>query len=545
MAIDWAQLSVCSWAGLADTNRQSNIFQTKLAGIKQIPDNHQGFDVAIKHKADVQLPELVFTGGGDLAADRKVLRLAGEGRLLKLYQGVYTSNLDSPPETVVLRHWANIVSHLLPQGVLSYRSGFDAKPVGGFVYVTRGNRLRTLDLPGLSVKVIPGPGAVEGDTPYKNLFLASQARWLLENMATGRGVSERVLAQEAIEVELDKLLSIRGEYRFNQLRDACRTLAAKLGREKEFKRLDGIMGALLGTHESKKLHGKQALARAAGRPHDPDRLKLFDMLFSRLRTEVLPETVASAEAGVARENFAFFESYFSNYIEGTTFLVSEAEEIVFEGKLIPNRTEDSHDILGTFQAAMRAPWRNQPASSPDDFLHWLKSVNALVMQSRVDKNPGEWKNQNNQAGSTLFVSYELVQGTLREGFERIQALEDPLARALMTMFVISEVHPFKDGNGRTARLAMNCVLSAAGHSRIIVPTVYREDYLLPLKSLSNHADATPYIRAMTRIQAWTAAFDYAQPRNKLYEGLKRCNAFEEDLRNYQLVFPETKAGTQQ
>ena len=406
--------------------------------------------MAIKHKADVQLPELVFTGGGDLAADRKVLRLAGEGRLLKLYQGVYTSNLDSPPETVVLRHWANIVSHLLPQGVLSYRSGFDAKPVGGFVYVTRGNRLRTLDLPGLSVKVIPGPGAVEGDAPYKNLFLASQARWLLENMATGRGVSERVLAQEAIEVELDKLLSIRGEYRFNQLRDACRTLAAKLGREKEFKRLDGIMGALLGTHESKKLHGKQALARAAGRPHDPDRLKLFDMLFSCLRTEILPETVASAEAGVARENFAFFESYFSNYIEGTTFLVSEAEEIVFEGKLIPNRTEDSHDILGTFQAAMRAP-RNQPASSPDDFLHWLKSVNALVMQSRVDKNPGEWKNQNNQAGSTLFVSYELVQGTLREGFER----------------------------------------------------------------------------------------------NKLYEGLKRCNAFEEDLRNYQLVFPETKAGTQQ
>lgn len=67
---------------------------------------------------------------------------------------------------------------------------------------------------------------------------------------------------------------------------------------------------------------------------------------------------------------------------------------------------------------------------------------------------------------------------------------------------------------------------------------------MPLKSLSNHADATPYVRAMTRIQAWTAAFDYAQPRSKLYEGLKRCNAFEEDLRNYRLVFPETKAGAQ-
>ena len=70
---------------------------------------------------------------------------------------------------------------------------------------------------------------------------------------------------------------------------------------------------------------------------------------------------------------------------------------------------------------------------------------------------------------------ELVPGTLCDAFERIQALADPVARALMTMFVVSEVHPFMDGNGRTARLAMNSVLSSAGLSRIILPTVCRED----------------------------------------------------------------------
>lgn len=89
------------------------------------------------------------------------------------------------------------------------------------------------------------------------------------------------------------------------------------------------MGALLGTHESKKLRSHQAIARAAGRPYDPARLELFDALFSRLRTETFPELPDTATAGLARENFAFFEAYFSNYIEGTTFLVSEAEEIVF------------------------------------------------------------------------------------------------------------------------------------------------------------------------------------------------------------------------
>lgn len=497
--------------------------------------------MAIKQKTDISLPEILLTGEGNPTADRQVLRLLAEGQLRKLYQGIYTSNLTSPPETIVLRHWAKIASHLLPGGVLSYRSGHDAKPVEGRLYVTRGNRPRTLELPGLAIKIIPGQGAAEGDTPYKRLFLASQPRWLLENLATGRGVSERVLPQDVLEAELDKMLSIRGEDRFNQLRDACRTLADTLGREKEFKRLDAIMGALLEADENKKRYGKQGLTRAAGRSHDPDRLALFDTLFSRLRSEALPEVAATAEAGVARENFAFFEAYFSNYIEGTTFLVSEAEEIVFEGRLIPNRLEDAHDLLGTFQSAMHQPWRDQPANTADDFLHWLKSVNALVMQSRPDKHPGEWKSRNNQAGATPFVAPELVQGALREGFERIQALEDPLARALMTMFVVSEVHPFLDGNGRTARLAMNCVLSAAGQSRIIVPTVSREDYLQPLKRLSGHADATPYLRTMLRLHDWTAAFDYTQPRHLLYEAFKRSNAFETDFRNFRLVFPEPNA----
>jgi Fic family protein len=44
------------------------------------------------------------------------------------------------------------------------------------------------------------------------------------------------------------------------------------------------------------------------------------------------------------------------------------------------------------------------------------------------------------------------------------------------MFVVAEVHPFTDGNGRTARLAMNQFLTQAGLTRIIIPTVYRNDY---------------------------------------------------------------------
>jgi hypothetical protein len=491
----------------------------------------------IKQEVDTVLPEIVFTGQGDNAFDRHVLRMVQHQKLKKLYQSVYTSNLQSPTESIVIRNWADIVSHLLPDGVLSYRSGYDARPVGGRIYITRGKTPRTIELSGLSIKVIPGSWAVEGDVPYKNLFIASQARWLLENLASGRAVGDRIISQAELETELEKILAIRGEHRFNELRDNCRELAIKLGRKKEFTKLDALMGALLGTHASENLHSSLAIARASGRPYDPTRLELFDVLFSHLQTETMPTILDAAQFGLARENFAFFEAYFSNFIEGTTFIVSEAEEIVFEGRIIPNRQEDSHDVLGTFQTVMQRPWRDEPAKTADEFLSWLKNVNAIVMRSRIDKNPGEWKDLNNQAGATLFVPHQLVQGTLREAFERIKALTDPLAQALMTMFVVTEVHPFRDGNGRTARLAMNCVLSAANHSRIIIPTVFREDYLLSLKSLSNHADPTPYLRAMTRIQRWTSAFDYDQPRQALYQNLKGCNAFEEDLRNFRLIFP--------
>lgn len=183
--------------------------------------------MAVKQKTDISMPEVLFTGGGDAAADRRVLRLAEQGQLRGLYQGVYTSNLASPPEAVVTRTWLNIVGHLLSGGVISYRSAHDAKPSAGRLYVTRGQRPRTIELPGLTVRVLPGPGAVTGDVAYKDMFLASQARWLLENMATGRGVGERVLRAEDLEAQLDKMLLIRGEHRFNELRENCRALVMR------------------------------------------------------------------------------------------------------------------------------------------------------------------------------------------------------------------------------------------------------------------------------------------------------------------------------
>ncbi|WP_264758366.1 Fic family protein [Neolewinella persica] len=100
-------------------------------------------------------------------------------------------------------------------------------------------------------------------------------------------------------------------------------------------------------------------------------------------------------------------------------------------------------------------------------------------------------------------------------------------KILMCTFLISEVHPFEDGNGRVARLMMNAELTASGQAKIIIPTVYRGDYLLNLRLLTRKHDTTAYIRMMDRAHAFSY---WLEPGNypDLKAQSKGSNAFEEE-----------------
>jgi Fic family protein len=76
----------------------------------------------------------------------------------------------------------------------------------------------------------------------------------------------------------------------------------------------------------------------------------------------------------------------------------------------------------------------------------------------------------------------MVRGTLLQSYDFYKALDHPFSKAVYMMFIISEVHPFIDGNGRIARIMMNAEFVSAGHSKIIIPTVYRDDYKCILRT---------------------------------------------------------------
>ena len=222
---------------------------------------------------------------------------------------------------------------------------------------------------------------------------------------------------------------------------------------------------------------------------------------------------------------AFWEAYFSNYIEGTTFTVGEAKAIVFDGALVANRAADSHDILDTYAIVADHHEMSRTANSPDELLGILQSRHATLMGGRPTI-AGRFKTLPNQAGMTLFVDPALVEGTLCEGWRRLAELDTAWERAVYTMFLVAEVHPFADGNGRIARVMMNAELVAGRQSKIIVPTGFRNDYLGALRRLSRDDDPSVYIKALRFLQDYTGQIDWTT-HDAAEDDLRSTNAFDE------------------
>lgn len=460
------------------------------------------------------------------------------GELRKIAPKVYTTNMEEAPEVIVSRNLFFILGQLYPHAVISHRSAFEFKPTDtGDIFLTY-TYTKNISLPGVTVHLMKGPMGTDLDMPFiENLYVSSDERRILENLQRGRsrnGSVSKCISREKIEEHLEKILQVNGESGINKFRDRARQLSVELCMTSEFETLTNIISALLVTKPSSVLSSPKVLARAKGQPYDGERIKLFEILFEALKNDVFSSIDEPNQTKSEFRNFAFFESYFSNYIEGTEFEIEEARKIIETGQPMPARNADSHDVLGTFQiVASRREMQRIPCSA-DELIQILQDRHRIMMAARPDRNPGMFKMKNNHAGDTHFVDFMLVRGTLMKGFEYYKALESPFAKALFMLFMVSEIHPFNDGNGRISRIMMNAELVHADQAKIIVPTVFRDDYLNALRRLTRKGDPSVIIRAMSRVRQFSAHIT-GDEFNVTKEYLERCFAFKEED-NYILRF---------
>ena len=351
-------------------------------------------------------------GSSESAQSRKIRAALDRQELKKLCSTVYTSNLIDSPEQIVRRNLYYILGELFSGAILSHRTAIEGGPsIDGLIVLTY-KYTKKVSLPGCTVRLVEGAGPQQGDTAFiGNLFIASRERAVLENLQSSRGVMSKVLSKVQLEEYLYKICRIHGEGELNKLRDQARELSVSLGLGKEFIKLDKLIAALLSSSASHTLHSLPAQARAKGRPYDAARIALFSKLVAKLSNAVMPMVADDNRSGERLKNMAFFEAYFSNFIEGTEFEVAEAKEIVFDNKIIHNRSDDAHDILGTFQIVASNHEMQQTPTSFQELLDLLSHRHHQLMAARTDKNPGRFKAIANRAGGTIFVAPDLVRGS--------------------------------------------------------------------------------------------------------------------------------------
>jgi len=488
--------------------------------------------------------EVSFSGEDSVRA-RQLQRRAKAGELHRIAAGVYVlAGSDEDVRARVRRHWQRIAGHLVPGAVVSHISAFTrGLTETGYVTLSHPTRFnRTIKLPGVDFVLLKGAPPQPGDLPLgtTGLHWASRHRALLENLGRVSSARPTRAGKEAVEERLVSILNASGEDALNQLRDAARALAPALGTEKAFDELNSTVGLLLKTHKKGQLRTRHGKLVAQGTPVDAERMARFEILAAALRTAVLPTIHDVAPDGDAKIHFAFVESYFSNYVEGTKFSIEEAEGIVLRNAIVPGRPKDSHDVLGVFNQALRTGTRDSVPPSGTPFITGLQERHRAMLERRPEANPGELKMEANYAGTTQFVLPAFVRGTLQEGSKLALSVPEGLARAIYYAFLVSETHPFDDGNGRLSRLIMNAELSRLGLGRIIIPTLFHPQYVDCQRALTRSNEPDGFIKALAFAAVWCAGFSYAD-LPPLLASLRATNALEESPTQYKLLSPPSTA----
>lgn len=193
-----------------------------------------------------------------LKEQRTLQRDANQGIITRITKGIYVNVVTpddlllgaiSPVDLVVQRHWQKILGRIIPGAAVSHLSAF----LGGITpnreltlsHPTRYNT--SITLPGLTAVVMRGPGVLPGDVELGDtgLYWSSRPRTLLENLAPTHARRPRTAGKVGVEEKLVEILNVCGRAELNNLLDDARRLAMLLGAQKEFNRLNELVGELL------------------------------------------------------------------------------------------------------------------------------------------------------------------------------------------------------------------------------------------------------------------------------------------------------------
>lgn len=192
-----------------------------------------------------------------------------------------------------------------------------------------------------------------------------------------------------------------------------------------------------------------------------------------------------------KEYYRIGLTWSSNALEGNSLTESETKVIIEDGITIGGKPIKDHlEAIGhsdAFDLLFRL------AGDADITERDILELHRLFYFRIDPDNAGKFRDRNVIITGTDYLPPAVsdVPGVMRDftaGISSLRTKLHPVVFAAQLHLKLATIHPFIDGNGRTARILMNLALLQAGYPITIIPPVLRGDYIASLRESNNGGD---------------------------------------------------------
>ena len=179
-------------------------------------------------------------------------------------------------------------------------------------------------------------------------------------------------------------------------------------------------------------------------------------------------------------------TYSSNAIEGNSLTLTETKVLLEDGITVGGKTlRDCYEATGHAKAYdfMLSLARSGELVITEEI---IKKLHYLFYVGIDEQEAGHYRDIQVFITGTEYVPPKaedvpvLMQGFIEELKLKKQKLH-PVELAAYAHRKLVDIHPFRDGNGRTARLLMNLILINKGYCVVSIPPILRHDYIVALQ----------------------------------------------------------------
>ncbi|MBR6162850.1 Fic family protein [bacterium] len=228
----------------------------------------------------------------------------------------------------------------------------------------------------------------------------------------------------------------------------------------------------------------------------------------KLLSEIKEQKVKLAKLLKNKNNKKQFEkwlktelAYTSNAIEGNTLTRKETQLVIEE-----NLTSSAKPLKNYIEAVNHAKAfnkileiiENNNKISEKEIL----DIHRTILIGLDDLNAGFYRDCRVRiSGSNVILPNPLKVPELMINFYKWldNNIENEPTTAITAHLKFVSIHPFADGNGRTARLLMNLLLLKYGYAPIIVRPTDRKKYLSAIENFQTKGDEKTYTKLMFRL----------------------------------------------